>query len=156
MKAYKYFFFFSIVIFSVGCGFFGKEFDEAWLKNNVVNLNQVAKQALSIDGLSSVSGKNLYKDNAFKRFQVPPSASDIDNYNNLHKQLKKLNVKSLSVATNERSVSFVLYDSGVYGEAYQSVVYSERSEISTELTTPEVFSCKQSIYDLWFICEGKQ
>ena len=145
---------FLFATFLIGCGYFGEEIDESWVKDNLSSLDQLAEEILSIEGLASVSGVEPYTDNTFNRFEHHPSESEIDTYNNLQKKLESLAVRSVSVLPSELTVSFVFYDSGVFGDSYQSVVYSKRPDIATELNTPEVFKCKALSNNTWHICEG--
>lgn len=127
--------------------------DERWFLKNSDVLYGLAAEALSFEGLYSVSGSEPWKDNVFKLMRSDPTWSEVERYNRIHTRLKDLNIKSLSVSSEQQTVSFVTYDSGVFGDIYQSIVYSRMPAKSTELTTPEVWSCRE-LKVHWYMCNG--
>lgn len=87
-------------------------------------------------------------------FESTPTPLQKERFWVIQDLLDKHGVKSLSVERNSRSTEFNLFDSGVFGDSYLSVVYSEFPEKSTILTTPEAWSCKRYHVDNWYICNG--
>lgn len=68
--------------------------------------------------------------------------------------LGRYKIKSISVERNSMSTEFNVFDSGVFGDSYLSLVYSEFPARSTILTTPETWRCLRYSVDRWYVCSG--
>lgn len=142
----------AINFFLVGCGtsetVANKNLDKKFPYFVIIN-----EFAINTDGLISVTRDWGLRKNDF---ELSPTKVQKNRFEIIQGLLDKQDIKSISIERNSVSVEFNLFDSGVFGDSYLSLVYSELPERSTILTTPEVWSCKPYGVDDWYVCNGSR
>lgn len=111
----------------------------------------ISEFAINTDGLISVTRDWGLRKNDFEQ---SPTRLQKSRFEVIQKLLDKHGIKSVSIERSSVSVEFNLFDSGVFGDSYLSLVYSELPEKSTILTTPEAWSCRSYRVDNWYVCNG--
>ncbi len=107
--------------------------------------------AINTTGLISVTRDWGLRKNDFDGF---PTSLQKYRFGVIQKLLDKHGIKSVSIERSTMSIEFNLFDSGVFGDSYLSLVYSKVPEKSTILTTPDAWSCKPYSVDDWYVCNG--
>ncbi|MCA0895114.1 hypothetical protein [Microbulbifer agarilyticus] len=136
------------------CGFFGDEKDLKWFKANISEIEAIKAEIGEIQGIRHVSGRKPWENNNFKHFDHEPTANEVERYNRLYKKLNNLKVLSASIDRMEGSFEIVTYDSGVFGEIFQSFNFIPEPSKAVVLSTPEVWACNKTKIEHWYVCEG--
>ncbi|WP_147271827.1 hypothetical protein [Corallincola holothuriorum] len=140
-----------LVLLFAGCGFMGSEKEEEWLSQNLDRISEVKSEILSMSELTVVYVQSDIVDGSFFH---KPTSEEVEAYNGIRAKLHSLGISRAEVDLRSGGVGFVTYDSGVFGDIYQSFDFIPAPSKSVKLTTPEVWSCKKLDVELWYVCEG--
>ena len=133
------------VQFLLGCDD-QKKVDESF--SLVVILNEYA---LNTDDLLVVTRDWGLRE---KDFSNLPSDIQKSRFLNIQALLETYGIKSVSIERKSVSAEYNFADSGVFGDSYLSLVYSEVPKESTILNTPEVWQCESYKKEKWYLCKG--